>query len=88
MWQAWDNGEQGAALPVSPEHPERATLTWPKVVKLSGVGLFWSGFQACEIDAFTGAADRAESYSARGGTRPSFTALAMALPRLWTCSFS
>jgi hypothetical protein len=28
-WQTWDNGEKGAALPVSSEHPEFVTLTWP-----------------------------------------------------------
>ncbi len=54
-WQAWDNGENGAALPVSAEHPEIITLTWPKAVKMNGVCLLWTGFQSCEISAFTGA---------------------------------
>lgn len=54
MWQTWDNGEQGAALPVSPEHPEIVTLTWPRPVKLEGICLLWTGFSAVEIDAFTG----------------------------------
>ena len=37
QWQAWDNGEKGAALPISSEHPEFITLTWPQAVKLDGV---------------------------------------------------
>ncbi|CAN5908813.1 hypothetical protein BH11VER1_BH11VER1_09160 [soil metagenome] len=53
-WQTWDNGENGAALALSPEHPEIVTLTWPKAVKLSGACLLWTGFQSCEIAAFTG----------------------------------
>jgi hypothetical protein len=53
-WQAWDNGEQGAALPISPEHPEIVTLTWPTAVQLKGLCLLWAGFTAIEIDTFTG----------------------------------
>ena len=56
-WQAWENAEDGAPLPVSAEHPEIVTLTWPKPVKLRGVCLLWAGFAACKIDAFTGADD-------------------------------
>ena len=56
-WGTWENAENGAPLPVSAEHPEIVTLTWPKSVTLSGVCLLWPGFDACEIDAFTGADD-------------------------------
>ncbi len=56
MWEAWDNGEKGAALPVSAEHPEFVTLTWPVPVRLSGLALLWVGFQSVEIETFTGAA--------------------------------
>ena len=56
-WQTWENAENGAPLPVSAEHPEIVTLTWPKSVTLTGVCLLWTGFAACEIDAFTGADD-------------------------------
>src|SRR4051812_11429175 len=56
-WNAWDNGEQGAALPLSPEHPAVVTLTWPAPVKLSGLCLLWAGCSAVEIDAFTGPAE-------------------------------
>ena len=53
-WRTWDNGEQGAALPISPEHPAIVTLTWPRPVELAGVALIWAGFSAVEVDAFTG----------------------------------
>jgi len=55
-WGTWSNGEQGAAVPISPEHSENVTLTWPKAVKLSGLCLLWTGFSAVEVDAFTGGA--------------------------------
>ncbi len=58
-WGTWDNGENGAATLVSPEHPELVTLVWPKVVTLRGVCLLWTGFQACELEAFTGRDDAA-----------------------------
>ncbi|MES2595948.1 MAG: hypothetical protein V4662_11460 [Verrucomicrobiota bacterium] len=57
LWQAWDNGENGAALAISADHPEFMTLTWPKAVTMRDVCLLWTGFQSCEIDAFTGADD-------------------------------
>jgi hypothetical protein len=56
-WGAWDNGENGAAVAVSPDHPEVITLTWPKPVTLAGLGLLWAGFSGVEVDAFTGSAD-------------------------------
>jgi len=56
-WQAWDNGEDGGALPVSMEHPDILTLMWPKAVAMNGLCLLWTGFQSCEVDAFIGADD-------------------------------
>ena len=56
-WVTWDNGEKGATFPLSPEHPEFITLTWPKAVSLQGVCLLWTGFAAVEIEAFTGGDD-------------------------------
>jgi len=53
-WNTWENGEQGAALPVSPEHPEIVTLTWPKPIKLNGLCLLWTGFSAVDVDTFIG----------------------------------
>jgi hypothetical protein len=55
QWQTWENSEQGASLPISQEHPEVVTLTWPKAVPLSGICLLWTGFSSVEVDAFTGA---------------------------------
>lgn len=54
-WATWENAEGGAPQAVSAEHPETVTLTWSKPVTLTGVCLLWTGFAACEIDAFTGA---------------------------------
>lgn len=56
-WQTWDNGEQGAALPVSQAHPEIVTLTWPTPVTLSSLCLLWTGFAAVEVDTFVGSAN-------------------------------
>ncbi len=57
QWNTWDNGEQGAAVPVSAEHPEVITLTWSKPVRLGGLCFLWNGFQSVEVDAFTGGAE-------------------------------
>jgi hypothetical protein len=54
QWQTWDNGEKGAALPISPEHPEFITLMWPKTVSLSGLALLWTGFSAVDVETFAG----------------------------------
>ena len=56
-WQTWENAETGAVAPISSEHPEIMTLTWTKPVTLGGVCFLWTGFGACEIDAFVGADD-------------------------------
>ena len=56
-WGAWHNGEQGAVLPISPEHPEFITLTWPKAVTLDGICLLWTGFAEVEVEAFSGQDD-------------------------------
>lgn len=53
-WLTWQNGDQGAALPISPEHPQFITLTWPAAVPLDGVCLLWTGFSAVEVEAFQG----------------------------------
>ena len=58
LWQAWDNGKDGAAEAVSPAHPEWLLLTWPREVKLAGLSALWAGFGACEVEIFTGPAGR------------------------------
>ncbi len=88
-WLTWNNGEQGAALPVSPEHPEIVTLTWPQPVTLSGICLLWTGFSAVEVDAFQGDAnasirEAADSNWLRVGGRSGMDALyPMALGPNW-----
>lgn len=59
MWPSWDNGEEGAALPVAPERPEFVTLTWPKPVKLSSLCLLWTGFRAADVEVFAGPDEQA-----------------------------
>jgi hypothetical protein len=54
QWLTWDNGEQGAAVAITPEHPEVITLAWSQKVKLRGVCLLWAGCSAAEVEAFTG----------------------------------
>jgi hypothetical protein len=88
-WDTWSNGEQGAALPISPQRPEIVTLTWPKPVKLSGICLLWTGFSSVEVDAFTGSAsenvrEAADSRWQRAGIRGGMDALyPMALGPNW-----
>lgn len=53
-WAAWDNGEQGARLPVSAEHPATVMLRWPKAVTLSGLYSLNTGFSEVEVQAYTG----------------------------------
>ncbi|MDB6069363.1 MAG: repeat containing protein, partial [Verrucomicrobiales bacterium] len=57
MWDVWDNGENGAALPISETNPEILTLDWPRAVELNGLCLLWTGFQNVTVSAFTGKAD-------------------------------
>lgn len=51
-WDAWDNGENGAIVPVDAEHPEFIILTWPKAVTLDGLCLLWTGFAEADVEAF------------------------------------
>ncbi|WP_254513011.1 hypothetical protein [Anatilimnocola floriformis] len=53
-WDTWSNGERGAVLPISDEHPEFITLTWPRAVSLNGICLLWTGFAEVEVEAFMG----------------------------------
>ncbi len=54
QWDTWDNGESGAALPVTAEHPAFITLSWPQPVSLQGICLLWTGFAAVEVESFRG----------------------------------
>ncbi|WP_345689090.1 hypothetical protein [Novipirellula caenicola] len=59
QWHPWDNGESGAALRVSPDHPEIITMVWPRAVKLEGLCLLWAEFSTVEVDAFAGSPETA-----------------------------
>lgn len=54
MNRTWETWEKGATFPVTQEHPEFITLTWPKNVRMNGACLLWTGFSAVEGEAFTG----------------------------------
>ena len=88
-WLTWHNGEQGAALPVSSEHPEIVTLAWARPVTLSGICLLWTGFSSVEVDTFRGDAsesirEAADSSWLQVGSRSDMDALyPMALGPNW-----
>lgn len=84
-WSAWQNSEQGALHPVSPEHPEFVTLTWTKPVSLSGICLLWNGFAAADIEAFVGTAK--ESISEATADRWQRVARANDLDSLYPLAF-
>lgn len=56
-WLTWNNGDQGAAQPVTPDHAEWLVLAWAQPVTLQGLCLLWTGFAAAQVEAFTGPAD-------------------------------
>lgn len=66
-WLTWQNGEEGAPLRVSPEHPQVVTLAWPQPVALGGICLLWTGFSAVQVDAFRG--DAAENLGEAADSR-------------------
>ncbi len=53
-WGAWDNGSEGGAQAVSPEHLETMMLTWPKPVTLRGLCTLWTGFGAAQVEIYNG----------------------------------
>lgn len=62
-FKTWDNvGENDAALPdlpvVSPRDPAWVMLSWPRPVDLDAVNALDAGFQAAEVQSYTGPADR------------------------------
>lgn len=57
LWPAWDNGEQGGPVVISPEQPVIVTLSWPRAVELSSACLLWTGAREAEVEVFTGADD-------------------------------
>ena len=58
MWQTWRNGEEGAAQAVSPEHPDWLQLTWPEKIPLAALATCWTGFEAADLQIYTGPESR------------------------------
>jgi hypothetical protein len=85
-WRPWDNGKDGAAQPVTPEHPEWLMLVWPRAVSLKGLEALWTGFGAADVQIFTGPPDKhpREASDAEWKTIKSVSALSNGYPhRLW-----
>ncbi|MEA3212271.1 MAG: hypothetical protein QOE70_5328 [Chthoniobacter sp.] len=85
-WKTWDNGKEGAAQPVSPEHPEWLMLVWPRAVLLSGLETLWTGFSSADVQIFTGPATThpREAGDAEWKTLKSFSKLENGYPLpLW-----
>ena len=57
-WGAWDNGPEGAAQVVSPQHPAWVTFVWPQPVSLRGLNVLWAGFGAAEAQTYVGPVGR------------------------------
>jgi len=53
-WATWDNGPE-FLHPVTPTTPEWIILSWPHPVQLSGLATVWAGFNAADVEIFTGA---------------------------------
>jgi hypothetical protein len=70
FWDAWDNGQQGAAVAVSPAHPECVMLTWPEPVSLGGLCALAPGFRAAEVQAYVGPARRHPREAEPGDWQP------------------
>ncbi len=81
-WGIWDNGAQGAALPVA-ERPEWIILTWPRAVSLRGLNALWAGFGATDVQAYSGPADKhpREAGNADWKTIRTFDAIENQYPR-------
>lgn len=54
MWGTWRNGEEGATQIVSPKNPEYVQLTWPEKISLSALATVWTGFEAADLQVYTG----------------------------------
>lgn len=88
-WAAWDNGENGAAQMISPDHPEWLTLVWPKLVPIDSLCALWTGFSECEVQVFSGPADRnpAEASETDWRTLRHFAGLENQYPRALGTNF-
>jgi hypothetical protein len=53
LWLAWDNGPD-FRHPVTSANPEWIMLSWAHPVALNGLAVLWAGFNAADIETFTG----------------------------------
>jgi len=53
-WNTWDNGPD-FAHPVTSANPEWVVFSWPHAVALRGLAALWAGFNAADVQIFTGA---------------------------------
>uniref|UniRef100_E6Q088 NHL repeat containing protein n=1 Tax=mine drainage metagenome TaxID=410659 RepID=E6Q088_9ZZZZ len=52
-WNTWDNGPLYQHL-VNEQTPEWVMLSWPSAVKLRGLAALWAGYDAADVEVFTG----------------------------------
>jgi hypothetical protein len=86
QWNPWDNGKEGAAQPITAEHPEWVMLAWPRAVPLSGLAALWAGFGAATVQVYAGPADKhpREADEAAWKTLKSFSQIENGYPvALW-----
>jgi hypothetical protein len=57
-WHPWDNGPDYRHT-ISAAQPEWVVLHWPRPVTLRGLAALWAGFNAADVEVFTGPADAA-----------------------------
>ncbi|NNJ26684.1 hypothetical protein LzC2_27740 [Planctomycetes bacterium LzC2] len=59
LWGTWSNIDKSNAdgPVVDAAHPATLTAAWARPVRLNGVALLWAGFDAAEVEAFTGGPD-------------------------------
>lgn len=88
-WAAWDNGENGATQTISTDHPEWVTLVWPNSVPIDSLCALWAGFSECDVQIFSGTADRnpAEASDADWRTLRHFAGLENQYPRALGTNF-
>ncbi|HEY2343561.1 MAG TPA: hypothetical protein VGH90_11045, partial [Chthoniobacteraceae bacterium] len=85
-WQVWDNGKDGSATPITPEHPEWLMFVWPRPVALRGLDALWAGFASAEVQAYRGPEGKHPREAAEGDwkTIKSYSGLENGYPlNLW-----
>jgi hypothetical protein len=87
LWQAWDNMPRESSSPtersqpVSPTHPEDIMLVWPRAVTLQGLCALWAGFEAADVQTYTGSGDPRQAGEAQWKTVRSYPDIQAQYPR-------